>query len=241
MTVFGALVTVTLRGLLGRRRIVLMVLLAALPIIVGLIIRLGGGRPDPGGILDTLVIRTVMPLIALVVGTAAVGSEIEDGTVVFLLVKPIDRWLIALAKLVVAVGLTAVLVVPPIIVTGLLVGGFDSASVGLTLGYALAAVVGGSAYAVAFTALGIVTSRALIVGLAYTLLWEGVLAGLLEGTRFLSIRQATLGIAAALTGEDVGVDPLAPVVAIAIVVLVLAGGFALSTLTLGRFQVRAGD
>ena len=241
MTVFAALVAVTLRALLGRRRIVLMVLLASLPIIVGLVIRLGGGRPDPGGILDTLVIRTVMPLIALVVGTAAVGSEIEDGTVVFLLVKPIDRWLIALAKLVVAVGLTAVLVVPPIILTGVLVGGFGSESIRLAVGYAFAAIVGGSAYAVAFTALGILTTRALIVGLAYTLLWEGVLAGLLEGTRFLSIRQATLGIAAALTGEDVGVAPLAPVVAVVIVGVVLAGGFALSTLLLRRFQVRAGD
>ena len=68
----------------------------------------------------------------------------------------------------------------------------------------------------AFTALGVVTSRALVVGLAYTLLWEGVLAGLLEGTRFLSIRQGTLGVAAALTGDDVGVDVLAPVVSVAI-------------------------
>ena len=72
---------------------------------------------------------------------------------------------------------------------------------------------------------GAITSRALLVGLAYTLLWEGVLAGLLEGTRYLSIRQATLGVAAALTGADVGVDPLAPVVAIAIVVVAIVGGF----------------
>ena len=30
-----------------------------------------------------------MPLVALVLGTAALGSEIDDGTVVHLLVKPI--------------------------------------------------------------------------------------------------------------------------------------------------------
>ena len=66
----------------------------------------------------------------------------------------------------------------------------------------VAVLAGGTAYAAAFTTLGVVTSRALIVGLAYTVLWEGVLAGLLEGTRYLSIRQATLGIAAALTGTD---------------------------------------
>ena len=241
MTAFGALVTVTLRGLLGRRRTLLMILLAALPILVGLLIRLGGGRNDAPEILDTLVIRTVLPLIALVIGTAAIGSEIEDGTVIYLLAKPVPRWRTALAKLGVAAGLTAALVVPPIILTTLLVEGFGGASLGTAFGFALAAIAGGMAYAVAFTALGVVTSRALVVGLGYTLLWEGVLAGLLEGTRFLSIRQATLGVAAALTGEDVGVDVLAPVISASIIVAVVVGGFLVTTRTLARFQIRSAD
>jgi ABC-2 type transport system permease protein len=241
MTAFAALVAVTLRGLLGRRRVVLMVLLAMLPVLVGLLIRLGGGRSDAPEILDTLVIRTVLPLIALVIGTATIGSEIEDGTAVFLLAKPIARWRVALAKLAVAAGLTAALTVPPILVTGLLVGGFGAASLSTAFGFALAAIAGGTAYAVAFAALGVVTTRALVVGLGYTLLWEGVLAGLLEGTRFLSIRQGTLGVAAALTGEDVGVDVLEPVVAAVILVVVVVGGFVLTALALARFQVRSAD
>ena len=93
----------------------------------------------------------------------------------------------------------------------------------------------------AFTALGVVTSRALVIGLAYTLLWEGVLAGLLEGTRFLSIRQGMLGVAAALTGDDVGVDALAPVVSVAILAIVVVGGFLLTARALARFQVRSAD
>ena len=48
-----------------------------------------------------------MPLVALIFGTAALGSEIEDGTAVYLLIKPIPRWQIALAKILVAAGLTA--------------------------------------------------------------------------------------------------------------------------------------
>jgi ABC-2 type transport system permease protein len=241
VTAFGALVAVTLRGLLGRRRIVLMVVLAALPVLVALLIRLGGGRSDAPEILDSLVIRTVLPLIALVIGTSTIGSEIEDGTVVFLLGKPIARWRVALAKLTVAAGLTAALTVPPILVTGLLVGGFGGTSVGTAFGFALAAIAGGTAYAVAFAALGVVTTRALVVGLGYTLLWEGVLAGLLDGTRFLSIRQATLGVAAALTGEDAGADVLAPVVAATILVVVIVGGFLLTARALARFQVRSAD
>ena len=53
-----------------------------------------------------------MPLVALIIGTAAIGSEIDDGTAVYLIVKPIPRWRIALSKMVVAAGLTAAMVVP---------------------------------------------------------------------------------------------------------------------------------
>lgn len=241
MTAVGAIVVVTLRGLLGRRRAILMLLLAALPILVGLLIRLGGGRADAPEILDTLVIRTVLPLVALIIGTSTIGSEIEDGTLVFILVKPIARWRLALAKVAVAAGLTAVLVVPPILLTGVLVGGFGPASIATTFGYALAAIAGGVAYACAFTALGTITSRALVVGLAYTLLWEGVLAGLLDGTRFLSIRQATLGLAGALTGQDPGVEALGPVVSTVMIVVVVVGALGLTTMALQRFQVRSAD
>ncbi len=241
MNAMRAIAMTTLRGLLGRRRMILLLLLAGLPVLVALLIRIGGGRADATGILDTLGIRTILPLVALVVGTASIGSEIEDGTLLYQLIKPIPRWQTALAKVAVAVGVTVVLAVPPLILTGLLTAGIGPASLGVTLGFALAAMAGGAAYAVAFTALGALTTRALIAGLAYTLLWEGVLAGLLEGTRFLSIRQATLGIAAVLTGREVGVDPLDPAVSGVMIGLVLMLGFLLTVAALRRFQLRAGD
>jgi len=236
-----AVAGVTLRGLLGRRRAILVGLLAALPILVALLIRVAGGRSDIGEILDTLVVRTVLPLIALIVGTAAVGSEIEDGTLVFTLIKPVPRWRIALAKVAVAAGLTALLVIPPILIAALLMAGADSVTLGTAGGFAVAAALGGVAYATAFTALGAITSRALLIGLAYTLIWEGVLSGLLEGTRFLSIRQATLGLAATLTDVDPGVDPLDPIVSVVILAAAIGGSFVLTTMALRRFEIRAGD
>jgi ABC-2 type transport system permease protein len=241
MRPFRAVVDLTLRSLVGRRRTITIALIAALPVLLGLLIRIGGGRPDAPEILDTLVIRTVCPLVALVIGTGAIGSEIEDGTLIFQLLKPVPRWLTALAKTAVAAFLTAVLLVPPIIITGLLLGGVGGESISTTLGFAVAVLAGGTAYAVGFTALGAVTSRALIVGLGYTLIWEGVLAGLLEGTRFLSIRQATLGVAAALTGRDVGVDTLSPAMSAVILAVVIVGGIAVTAFTLRRFQVRSAD
>jgi ABC-2 type transport system permease protein len=237
------LVGVTLRGLLGRRRSMLMVLLVALPVVVGLIIRLAGGRLEPDRILDTMIVRTVLPLVALVFGTAALGSEIEDGTAVFLLTKPIERWRIALAKMAVAAALTVALLVPATILTGVLNAGLATGAIQVTLAYAVAIALGGVAYACAFVALSAVTSRALVVGLGYTLIWEGVLAGLLEGTRFLSIRQATLGIANALSGPGRTGSPetLDALTSLVIISVVIVGSFAIATWRLRQFEVRGGE
>ena len=241
MSAFAPLVTVALRGLLGRRRLVLMLLLVALPVAIGVLVRLSGGRPDASAVLDTLVIRTVLPLVALVLGTAALGSEIDDGTVVHLLVKPIARRWIVLSSAVVAAGLTAVLVVPSVVLTGLLTSGLTSASISVAFAFAIAALVGGIAYSTAFLALSTVTSRALVIGLVYTLIWEGVVAGLLEGTRYLSIRQATLGVAAALGGKRPGSEPLEPAISVVILGVVIVGALLLATRQLARFEVRGGD
>ncbi len=231
---------VTLRGLLGRRRSVLMLLLVAVPVLVALLIRIAGSSSDPDEILDPMIVRTVLPLVALVFGTAALGSELDDGTAVFLMVKPVPRWRILGAKLLVAAGLTVALVMPATVLTGVLAGGLRGESLGDTFAFGLATLAGGAAYAAAFVALSAFTSRALILGLGYTLIWEGVLAGLLESTRFLSIRQATLGIAAELSG-DRSSELLDLPTSVAIIVVVLVGSVVLGSLRLRRWEVRGGD
>ena len=238
MSAIAPIVEVTFRGLLGRRRIFLLVLLAALPVLIGLLIRIAGGRPDADRVLDTLVVRFVMPLVALIVGTTVIGSEIDDGTAVFLMVKPIARWRIVLSKALVAAGLTAVLIVPAVIISSILLSRTDLAT---TLeAFTVACFFGGTAYAIAFLALSALTSRAFLIGLAYVLIWEGVLASILEGTKFLSIRQATLGIAAAL-GVDTPGQPLAAGVSAAVLAVVIAGGFMIASWRLARFEIRGGD
>lgn len=241
MRAFRALVDVTLRALVGRRRTLSIAFVAWLPVLLAILVRIGGGRPDPSEILDALVIGTVCPLVALVVGTGAIGSEIDDGTLVFQLIKPVPRWLVAVAKALVAASLTAILVVPPVVMTGLLLGGLGADSIQTTIGFAVASLLGGTAYAIGFTALGVLTGRALVIGLGYTLIWEGVLAGILEGVRFLSVRQATLGVAGALTGEDLGSRPLGLALSLVILGIVMVLGIVLTASALRRFQLRAAD
>jgi ABC-2 type transport system permease protein len=239
MSVFLALLWITVRGLLGRRRLLLMLGLAAVPVLLGVLVQLQGGRPDVSRVLGILVVQTVMPIVALILGTATLGSEIEDGTAVFVLVKPIPRWVIALSKLVVATVATDLIVVPVTLLTGILVGGFGSAAMTTTVAFAVASLAGGAAYAAVFVALSSLTARALVAGLVYVLLWEGSLGGLLDGTRFLSIRQATLGIAAGLGGE-VRTVPIDAGVAVVVLIVVIVASLTVTSLRLVSFELRGG-
>jgi ABC-2 type transport system permease protein len=237
VTELVAIARVTARGLLSRRRFVLMLLLAGAPVLVALLVVIDGRTVDSSGragqVMDLLVVRTVLPLLALVFGTAALGGELDDGTAIYTLVKPVPRWRIVAAKLAVAGGLTAALAVGSVVVSGLLIAGAAGTGGDLIVRFTAATLVASFSYAAVFLALGVLTSRALVVGLVYTLIWEGGLAGLFEGIQALSIRQYSLGIA--------GVGSLDPVAGFVLSVAVLVGAFGLASYRLGRYEVRAAD
>jgi ABC-2 type transport system permease protein len=235
------IVALTLRSLVDRRRFWLMVLLAAVPVLMAIVSSAFGGDLFSRRIFDQLIVRTVLPLIALVFGTAALGTELEDGTIVFLLTKPIRRFRIVLAKGVVAAGLTAALIVPATVLTGLVAASQQASLVSSTVAYAIAAAVGGTAYALGFLALSSFTSRALAIGLGYVLLWEGVLSGLFEGTRVFSVRQATLGLAEMLQSGDGTGSTIGGVTSVVVLGAVILGSLALATWRLSRYQLRGGD
>ena len=233
----------TLRGLLDRRRTWLMILLAAVPVLVAVLFvaTATGGQRLTVNVLDNLVVRTVLPLIALVFGTGAVGPELEDGTIVYLVAKPLRRIWIVLAKTIVAAALTAALIVPAVLATGVVASLADDRVLPLAMAYAVAAAAGGAAYAAAFLAASTVSSRALAMGLGYVLIWEGILSGLLEGTRTFSIRQATLGLATGLSGVPPGRGAMDAGPAVAVLGLVIVGGILVATWRLRRFELRGGD
>jgi ABC-2 type transport system permease protein len=195
----------TLRQLLGRRRLLLLLLLGGLMVLVALIYFLNraasgvepGSERFAGRLLENFGLAVLMPLVALLLGTAALGAEIEDGTAVYLLAKPISRASVVLTKLVVAAGGAVLLTGVPVLLAGLLAA--QGTADGLVVGFVVAAAVGSVIYVAMFLAFSLLTSRALIFGLLYVLVWEGLLAGLFAGTRVLSVRQITLAIADALS------------------------------------------
>lgn len=241
MTVFATLVEVTLRALLGRRRTVLLVLLAALPVLVALLARLGGRTPGEAPVFDAIV-RTVIPLVALVFGTSSLGTELEDGTATYILAKPIPRWQVVLAKAGVAGSLTGGLAVASTIACVLLLGGVSSGALGTAVAFATAAALAAFAYVVLFLAASVFTSRALILGLIYILVWEGALAGILTGTKQFSLREATIALAGALAPPNSGLQGgLDLGGAVGLIAVVIVGGLALATWRLARWEVRGTD
>jgi ABC-2 type transport system permease protein len=230
------IVAMTMRSLLDRRRFWLMVLLAAFPVLIALGVAIWADDGVGTELFDGLLFAAVVPLIALVFGTGALGSELEDGTIVYVLTKPIGRWRIVLAKSLVAAGLTAALVVPATALTGLIA----SSGLEVTVAYATAAGVGGTAYALGFLTLSSFTSRALAIGLGYVLLWEGVLADLLPGTGMFSVRQATQGLADELQGIE-STSAVSGSTAIVVLAVVILGSLALATWRMSRYQLRGGD
>jgi ABC-2 type transport system permease protein len=248
--VTAAIVWVSLRAVLGRRRMVLLVLLAGVPVLLALLLRAGGTSAEAVGgssrvasnVIDLLVVRAVLPLVALVLGTGVLGTELEDGTAVYLLTKPVPRWQIVVAKLIVAAGVSIVLVGLSTLLTALIIG-TDDGRASLALGYTAATVLGAAAYSAAFLALSIVTTRAFVVGLIYTLVWEGVLAGLFEGTQLLSIRQYVLGLASGLTSGQVRTNAtvLAAAPAAAGIAIVFVVALVIATIQLANTEVRPAD
>ena len=192
----------TLRQLLTRGRLLVLVGLAALPPLLALLYTFSDSRIDPQTFLvrgyTDFVYVVVAPVTALVFAAAALGSEVEDGTIVYLLLKPLPRWQIVVSKLVVTVAVIAVFVTICIYVTALVLDrGLGEAHVAFA--FALGAALGGAAYAAIFSFLGLITSRALIAGLLYVFIWEGLVTQLFRGARNLSVREYMRGLADAFS------------------------------------------
>jgi ABC-2 type transport system permease protein len=197
----------TLRQFAGQRRSLLLFGLALIPIALAVIYRLGehlDQHQETASFLADVVVTVVLPLACLIIGTSALGSEIEDGTAVYILAKPVPRRAIILAKFAASVLIAAAFVVPATVASGL-IGLLGVPNQGIVAGFAIAVLVGVFAYTAVFILLSVATSRALLIGLGYVFIWEGLITELFSGTRYLSIRQYCLGIAdsiASVSSQD---------------------------------------
>jgi ABC-2 type transport system permease protein len=224
------------RSIFGRRRGVLLFVLPGILLALAVLVRVIAGE-DTSAITSVLygvgMVLTV-PLVALVAGTGVLGPEIDDGSIVYLLAKPVSRQVIAVSKVVVAVGCVLVFAVLPMAATGLFL---NPSLPELGLGYGLGALLGGVTYSALFVMLAAVSRHAVVFGLIYVLIWEGLLGSLLSGVRWLSVTQWASAVAGAVSddpgiGADLGVTYALAAGAVVVVAAVWFAGTRLRSFTL---------
>ncbi|HEX6308332.1 MAG TPA: ABC transporter permease subunit [Longimicrobiales bacterium] len=178
MTPLLAIVRVTVRQLTGRTRLLGFGFLSVVP---AALLAAASRSADPGALDLELGVLLVVPFFALVVpittlilATAALGEERREKTLSFLLLRPISRLEIVLAKSVAAAAVSAgfaVLGALALSLTWWAVGGSPDVLPAMVLGATLACVM----YSTVFVLLGSVVARSTLVGLLYVLFFESVI------------------------------------------------------------------
>lgn len=174
-------------------------LFAATPVIFGLIYALNSEGMSGNQFLAStylqLLAPTVIPLATLILATGALGNEIADRTLTYLVLKPIARLRIVLEKF---AGLTLVIGVTFIIgvaaTWAIVAGAGEDVGVRALIAMLAALVAGVIAYGAVFLLVSLIVPRALVAGIIYILLWESLLARFIPGIRILSIRHFTQSI-----------------------------------------------
>ncbi|MEU9454709.1 ABC transporter permease [Streptomyces sp. NPDC048277] len=191
----------TYRALLGRRRALILGILPLLLIAISVVVRGLAGADDQtaSDLLGGLALATMVPLIGVIAGTGAIGPEIDDGSVVYLLSKPIKRPTIIMTKLIVAIAVTMVFSALPTLIAGFILNGNGQQ---IAVAYTVAALVASIAYAALFLLLGTVSRHAVVFGLVYALVWEALFGSLVPGARTLSVQQWSLAVAHKVTGGE---------------------------------------
>lgn len=147
---------------------------------------------------DQLVLAVAVPILSLLLGTSAFAAESNDGTLMYLVTTTTPRWWIVLVRMLFAALLAAGLSSLAVWGSGRIATG-PSDPLNVTKAFALAAALGAATYAAGFTAIALLTKRALVGGLAYVLFWEGILSSTFPALNFLSVRQWMLAVAASMT------------------------------------------
>jgi len=135
--------------------------------------------------------QAILPLLALVYASGIVRDEQEEQTMTYLLIRPIPKWTLYLVKLLATLTTTIVLVAAlTVLVYVATYAGAESGQNDVpmrclkAIGIHSLAVV---TYCCLFGLISLLTNRALIVGILYAALFEGLLANMP-----FSIRLATV-------------------------------------------------
>lgn len=232
-TVARLTISTLLRGWRGFTLAGLPVILLALTFMVRSVV--GNTHSAHELLLSGLTLGTIVPLINLIVGTGAISTEIDDGSIVYLLMKPIRRGTIVATKLAVAIVVALVFAVIPVFAACVILTGAVGS---ITLAFTAAAAISCVVYCSLFVMLSVLSRQAVIIGLLYMLLWENLVGGLITGARVLSVQYWAMSIGSTIDSQVLKADVNVTAAAILACVVTL-GGIWYAARRLGMLAVTA--
>lgn len=126
----------------------------------------------------------LIPFVSLLFAVSVLGEHVEDGSLIYLWMRPTSRLEIVAAAYLASVSVSLPFVLVPVAVASSATGEFAQVAPGALLGASL----GVAAYSAIFVLLGLRTKLALVWGLGYILFWEAIIASASKGAALVSIR-----------------------------------------------------
>src|ERR1700728_1449371 len=176
----GTIWWVLVRSITTRVRVAGLGVLGVGAIVLGLFVHVStsANRPDAAwSVVDTYGLSLLIPVVALMFASAALGDLAEDGTLVYLWLRPLPRWQLGLAAVAASVAVVIPVALLPLVVGAAISGGGFRLVGAAAAGGMLATV----AYSAVFCGVGLRVRRALAWGLAYLLIWEQAVARVSHG------------------------------------------------------------
>lgn len=228
---------IVLRQLITRGRMLALVGVGAVVTAVSVAVGAADDRSDPVNtgvrFISDLGFTTLVPIVALVFASAALGDMREDGTLVYLWLRPMDRWPIALGAWLASVTVSLPLTLVPMTISSIAVDGGDE----LIRATVIAGVVGVLAYSALFVLAGLLLKNAIVWGLGYILIWEGIVAAFGSFAARLAIRGYTRSIITSITDVDLDLGDLSLAAAVTIPLVAAAVALGLAGVRLASMDV----
>lgn len=237
---------VLIRQIVSVGRIAALSVLGAIMIVVGWVVgnsSNSGAGADSGMIYnganyaDGFGLIAIVPIVSLVFAAASLGDARDDGTLVYLWLRPMGRMPLAVAAALAAATVSLPLCVVPTVFGGWLATGFVAGSGQVALGALAAAASGTLAYSCLFVLLGLLFGKAVLWGIAYVLLWEGLAVGLGDFAERLSLRGYARSLLSQIADVDLGFTTYGLATAVVVLAGVSAVSLALATVRLARLNV----
>jgi len=225
VTAIGLTYRIVLRQLTSRGRIIALTLLALIAPIAGWALGASDASLDDSvQLIASIGLGLVVPVVALVFGGAAIGNLRDDKTLVYLWLRPMARWPMAVGAAGAACTLTAPITLFPLVAAAILTG----AGNGIVVGTLIASIVGVIVYVAVFTFLGAWLRRFIVWGLAYILIWEGFVARAGPGVGRVAVRKYTRSILVDQTGADLDLADFSLAVGIVVPLIVAVAALPLT-------------